>query len=187
MIRIVLRQQLDHASKPVPVKREIGHVLVDFRAPGANGVLKIVVAVFQPFVPVLTIEQNGGAIDRVTDKCGGVHGHSPFAGAAPPRATGSARAVPGCRSLKTPRAGSAPVEFAITPRRPTSAPCRAGRDYSAAGSSSDPTPDSSAACRSRHGWSDFRDGREGCGVAPNLAAWLYPGPARRPDPHASCA
>src|SRR5262249_22814971 len=183
MIRIVLRQQLDHASKPVPVKREIGHVLVDFRAPGANGVLKIVVAVFQPFVPVLTIEQNGGAIDRVTDKCGGVHGHPPFAGAAPPRRHRLGPRGAGLPKFeKTPRAGSAPVEFAITPRRPTSAPCRAGRDYSAAGSSSDPTPDSSAACRSRHGWSGFRDGREGCGEAPNLAAWASPCPPRPPTP-----
>src|SRR3974390_3488221 len=58
VISVMLRQELDHACEPLPIEREIGHVLVDFGAPRANGILKLIVAMREPFVPVLAIEQD---------------------------------------------------------------------------------------------------------------------------------
>src|SRR5213076_499250 len=106
MVGIVLGQQLDQARQALAVQREVGHLLVDFWTPGANGVLKVVIAVRQPLVPVLPIEQDGGTIDRVTNKCGGVHVWSPICMLFDrPRRARSARAAPTCRS-KNSTAGS---------------------------------------------------------------------------------
>src|SRR5713101_1975011 len=106
MVGVVLGQQLDQTCQTLAVQRQVGHVLIDFRTKGANGVLKVVIAVRQPLVPVLPIEQDGGTIDRVTNECGGVHVWSPICMLFDrPRRARSARATPTCRS-KNSTAGS---------------------------------------------------------------------------------
>src|ERR1700689_1582971 len=73
----MLGQQLDHGGKPIPVEREVGHVLVYLRTPGADRVLELVVAMREPVVPMLLIEQDGRSVNCVTNEGGYVHGQSP--------------------------------------------------------------------------------------------------------------
>src|SRR5437588_8071416 len=150
MVGVVLGQQLDQTCQALAVQRQVGHVLIDFRTKGANGILKTIIAVCQPLIPVLSIEQDGGTIDRVTNECGGVHVWSPiWMLFHRPRRARPARAAPTCRSKNSTAGFGPPCEFAIIPQQPTSVLRKADRDCSAAGSSTGPTLDSSAACRSR--------------------------------------
>jgi hypothetical protein len=59
MVGIVFRQELYHARKTIPIMRKIRNVLAYFRTPGTDRILKLLIAMRQPTIPVLLIEQNG--------------------------------------------------------------------------------------------------------------------------------